>query len=76
MFSGLLQPMHAVALLVVALVVLGPKRVSEAGRALGQGLKGFKESLAGTGERREPDGGDEDRELTGSTGLATRGARP
>jgi len=31
--------------LAAALVILGPKRLPEAGRALGQGLKEFKSSI-------------------------------
>lgn len=45
MFTGLLQPTHLIILLIVALVFLGPKRLPEAGRALGQGLKEFKNSI-------------------------------
>jgi sec-independent protein translocase protein TatA len=41
-FSGLLQPTHLLILLIVALVFLGPKRLPEAGRSLGQGLREFK----------------------------------
>ena len=47
MFTGLLQPTHLIILLIVALVFLGPKRLPEAGRALGQGLKEFKHSISG-----------------------------
>jgi sec-independent protein translocase protein TatA len=47
MFSGLLQPTHLIILLIVALVFLGPKRLPDAGRALGQGLKEFKDSIGG-----------------------------
>lgn len=47
MFTGLLQPTHLIILLAIALVFLGPKRLPDAGRALGQGLKEFKNSIAG-----------------------------
>jgi len=50
MFTGLLQPSHLIIILIIALVFLGPKRIPEAGRALGQGLKEFKNSIAGGGE--------------------------
>ena len=36
----------------VALIVLGPKRLPEAGRGLGSAIRGFKESLSAP-ERRE-----------------------
>jgi sec-independent protein translocase protein TatA len=33
--------------LIIALVVLGPKKLPEAGRSLGKGLREFKDSIAG-----------------------------
>jgi sec-independent protein translocase protein TatA len=45
MFTGLLQPTHLLILLAVALIFLGPKRLPDAGRALGQGLREFKQSI-------------------------------
>ena len=45
-------PMELVIVLVIALVVLGPKRLPEAGRSLGKGIRGFKSSL--TGDDDEP----------------------
>jgi sec-independent protein translocase protein TatA len=47
MFTNILQPTHLIVVLVVALLILGPKRLPEAGRALGQGLKEFKGSITG-----------------------------
>jgi sec-independent protein translocase protein TatA len=38
-------PMELVIVLVVALIVLGPKRLPEVGRSLGNGLREFKDSL-------------------------------
>jgi len=53
MFTGLLQPTHLLILLGIALLFLGPKRLPAAGRALGQGLKEFKDSIGGHDEQRE-----------------------
>jgi sec-independent protein translocase protein TatA len=50
LFTGLLQPTHLILILIIALVFLGPKRIPEAGRAIGQGLKEFKHSIAGDDE--------------------------
>ena len=47
MFSGLLQPTHLIILVGLALIFLGPKRLPDAGRALGQGLREFKDSIGG-----------------------------
>lgn len=45
MFEGILQPMHLLLILVVALVVFGPKRLPEIGKGLGEAIRGFKNSL-------------------------------
>ena len=47
MLTGILQPTHLIILLAIALIVLGPKRLPDAGRALGQGLREFKASIGG-----------------------------
>jgi sec-independent protein translocase protein TatA len=49
-FTSLLTPTHLIIVMIVALLFLGPKRIPEAGRALGQGLKEFKKSIAGAEE--------------------------
>jgi sec-independent protein translocase protein TatA len=46
MLTDILQPTHLLIVLVVALVVLGPKRLPDAGRALGQGLREFRHSIS------------------------------
>ena len=40
-------PMELVIVLVIALIVLGPKRLPDAGRSLGSGMRNFKDSLSG-----------------------------
>ena len=40
-------PMELVIVLVIALIILGPKRLPQAGKAIGKGMRGFKESLGG-----------------------------
>jgi sec-independent protein translocase protein TatA len=45
-----------VLLLVVVLLVFGPKRLPEIGRQLGNGLREFKQSITGTDEDSRPDG--------------------
>src|SRR5580658_8263905 len=50
LFTSLLEPTHLIVVALVALVFLGPKRLPGAGRALGQGLREFKDSIAGAHE--------------------------
>jgi sec-independent protein translocase protein TatA len=38
-------PMEGLVVLIIALIVLGPKRLPDAGRALGSGLRNFKRGL-------------------------------
>lgn len=45
MIGDILQPSHLLFILVVALLVLGPKRLPEVGRALGRGLRDFRSAL-------------------------------
>ncbi len=40
-------PMELVIVLALALIVLGPKRLPDAGRAMGRGLKEFKGAISG-----------------------------
>ena len=42
-----------VVILVIALIVLGPKKLPDAGRAMGKGLREFKDSLNGVDPRDE-----------------------
>ncbi|MDX6691505.1 MAG: sec-independent protein translocase protein TatA [Solirubrobacteraceae bacterium] len=41
--------MELIVVLVIALVVLGPKRLPEAGKSLGKGMREFKNSLSSMG---------------------------
>src|SRR5215469_2724150 len=47
MIGDICQPTHLLFVLVVALLVLGPKRLPEAGRALGKGIRDFKSAIGG-----------------------------
>jgi sec-independent protein translocase protein TatA len=45
MFEGLLQPMHLIVILFIALLVFGPSKLSELGKGLGTGIKNFKDAV-------------------------------
>jgi sec-independent protein translocase protein TatA len=49
--------MELLVVLIIALIVFGPKRLPELGRSLGRGIREFKGSLSGENED------DEDREM-------------
>jgi sec-independent protein translocase protein TatA len=52
MGEGLLQPMHWLVILAIALLVFGPKRLPELGKSLGEAIRGFKSSMR-EGEQTE-----------------------
>ncbi|MFL5819737.1 MAG: twin-arginine translocase TatA/TatE family subunit [Solirubrobacteraceae bacterium] len=54
---GNIGPMELVLVLAIALIVLGPKKLPEAGRAVGRGLREFKDSLSGAGDDDDQDVG-------------------
>ncbi len=43
-----------IAILVIALLVLGPKRLPEAGRSVGKGLREFKDAISGKADDDDP----------------------
>ncbi len=44
----LLTPTHLIVVLVVALLIFGPRKLPELGKGLGEGLRGFKDAIKGT----------------------------
>lgn len=50
MLDNLFTPTHLIIILVIALLVFGPRKLPELGKGLGEGLKGFKEGIKGTTE--------------------------
>jgi sec-independent protein translocase protein TatA len=40
-------PLELIVVLAIALIVLGPKKLPEVGRSIGNGMREFKESLSG-----------------------------
>ncbi len=48
--SGFDSPVKILIVFIIALVVLGPKRLPEVGRSLGHGIREFKDSVSGIHE--------------------------
>ena len=70
-------PMELAIVLVIALIVLGPKRLPEVGRSLGKGMREFKDSISGSHD--DDDDGDELPAVTAtreSHPATATGARP
>jgi sec-independent protein translocase protein TatA len=48
-------PLEIVLIIVVLLVIFGPKRLPSLGRSLGSGMREFKDSITGEDKRRNED---------------------
>ncbi|HLX34148.1 MAG TPA: twin-arginine translocase TatA/TatE family subunit [Candidatus Limnocylindrales bacterium] len=53
MFEGL-TPTHLILVLAIALIVLGPGKLPEAGAALGKAIRGFRDAATGRDEPSPP----------------------
>ncbi len=51
---GIENPVHLIFIAAVALVVLGPKRLPEMARALGKGMREFREAMNGEAQEEKP----------------------
>jgi len=49
-------PLEIIVVLIIALVVLGPRRLPEFGRSVGKGMREFKGALTGREEESRSEG--------------------
>jgi sec-independent protein translocase protein TatA len=54
MFEGLFQPTHLLVIGFIAMLVFGPKKLPELGKGLGEGIRGFKDSLKDISSQEAP----------------------
>ena len=65
MFNGI-GPPELLIVLVIVLVIFGPKRLPGLGRSLGTGMREFRESITGKGSSHGDDDDDDDDRATGA----------
>jgi sec-independent protein translocase protein TatA len=53
-FSGLENPIHLLVILVIVLILFGPKRLPDLGRSIGRGMREFRESVSGRHDEEPP----------------------
>ena len=58
-------------MLVIALIILGPKRLPEVGRSIGHGMREFKNSISGDSKDEDDDDDGDDLEIPGRTTTST-----
>ncbi len=71
---GNIGPLEVLVVLIIALVVFGPKRLPELGSSLGRGIREFRDSLSG--EKPEEDDGEAKRLESSSTAASTVEGQP
>jgi sec-independent protein translocase protein TatA len=60
-------PLEVVIILVIVLIIFGPKRLPDLGRSLGRGMREFKDSVTGKDKDELPEGAAEKPEPTTTT---------
>lgn len=53
MFSGAFQPLHLILILVVVLIIFGPGKLPDVGKAVGKTIREFKRSTQADIEEKE-----------------------
>jgi sec-independent protein translocase protein TatA len=57
-------PLEIAVVLVIVLIIFGPKRLPELGKSMGHGIREFKDSLSGDSDKDSPE--EKQRELQAS----------
>ena len=60
-------PLEIVIILVIVLIIFGPKRLPDLGRSLGRGMREFKDSVTGKDNDELPEGSTEQPERSTTT---------
>ena len=73
---GNIGPLEIVIVLIIALIVFGPKRLPELGRSLGKGIREFRGSLSGGNDEDEDDRTSPPPEIESNRGEPVAHKRP
>ena len=71
---GNIGPLEIIVVLIIALIVFGPKRLPELGNSLGKGIREFKDSV--TGENKDDDVDDDDVKTISASKATTTPVEP
>lgn len=53
MFGGVFQPTHLILILIVVLIIFGPGKLPDVGKAIGKSLREFRKATASVMEEEE-----------------------
>jgi TatA/E family protein of Tat protein translocase len=66
---GNIGPLEIIVVLIIALIVFGPKRLPELGNSLGKGIREFKDSV--TGDNDDDDDDDDVKAISAANATTT-----
>jgi sec-independent protein translocase protein TatA len=67
-------PLEIAVVLIIVLIIFGPKRLPELGQSMGRGIREFKNSISGDKDKDSPE--EERRELEASQPAADESVKP
>jgi sec-independent protein translocase protein TatA len=65
-------PLEIAVVLIIVLIIFGPKRLPELGQSMGRGIREFKSSLSGDKDKDEPDEQRKELEASQAEASATK----
>lgn len=68
---GNIGPLEIAVVLIIVLIIFGPKRLPELGRSMGRGIREFRNSIGGGGDRDKDEDEQERRELESAQAADT-----
>ena len=69
-------PLELAIVLIIALVIFGPKRLPDLGRSLGKGMREFKDSITGSDDDEDEEISERKRELASSEDETSPSGEP
>jgi sec-independent protein translocase protein TatA len=67
-------PLEIAVVLIIVLIIFGPKRLPELGQSMGRGIREFKNSISGDKDKDSPE--EKQRELEASQSTADESVKP
>jgi sec-independent protein translocase protein TatA len=67
-------PLEIAIVLIIVLIIFGPKRLPELGQSMGRGIREFKNSISGDKDKDSPE--EKQRELEASQSTADESVKP